>query len=177
MSELSEFYYIQMEFCPLGSLEGFSVELEAIVSLPVNCSELNWFLVHDSIYAPSAQLVLQQMAKALTACHERNLFKPSNILVMSLSHVKLGDFGMVQKTNPTGNHASVNSLPSGQRGTKGFIAPKMGANDNIDWLKADIYSLGATISILLVLWWPAEDENTGPTGDRQLRVLQVDWPK
>ena len=101
---------------------------------------------------------------------------PANILIINRNHVKLGGFCQARITQ-TGYHASVdsqgaNSSTNGRRGTEGFIAPEMGVTDEIDWFKADIYSLGATIWMLVMLRWP---KKTGP-GDEQLEVSETHWP-
>ena len=168
--------YVQMEFCPGGSLEDCWSKEEQIE----DNIEINQFTVHpDNPYVPSAQLVLEQINEALIACDERGLahldIKPANILIMHLTHVKLGDFGQVHTITQTGSHADANAQTPGCQGTEGFIAPEMGVNTNMDWSKADIYSLGATIWMLVMLRWPGEADKVGP-GNHQLWVNEEDWP-
>ena len=122
---------------------------------------------------PSAQLVLKQIAEALIACKGLGMahqdIKPANILIKNRNHVKLGDFGQVRETGPA------TSVTNERRGTEGFIAPEMGVADRIDPYQADIYSLGATIWMLVMLRPP----DTGPGDsdlDLQLQVSEKHWP-
>ncbi|MCW8132770.1 MAG: serine/threonine protein kinase, partial [Planctomycetota bacterium] len=90
--------------------------------------------------------VVRDVAKGLMHAHERGLIhrdiKPSNIMFDRAGTVKLSDFGLVKDTNP---EASSLTQTGAMMGTPYYLAPEQaqGAKD-LD-IRADIYSLGATL--------------------------------
>jgi serine/threonine protein kinase len=92
--------------------------------------------------------VIEQVAEALDAAHERGLahrdIKPGNILIDApTGRVLLTDFGLAKGlTDMQGTDDPV-------AGTAGYMAPERAANATIDEIRAEVYSLGCVLWDLL----------------------------
>jgi len=84
-----------------------------------------------------------EVARALARLHEAGVFhrdvKPANLLLGSDGKVRLGDFGLSRDLSGKLSTA----------GSPAFAAPEMIAGNVRDGRRADVYSLGATLSFLL----------------------------
>jgi serine/threonine-protein kinase len=89
--------------------------------------------------------IVLQMAQALEHAHRRGLIhrdvKPANIILTSDGIAKLADLGLARQTADRGGPKAEKGIV----GTPFYIAPEqIRARDDID-VRADIYSLGATL--------------------------------
>jgi serine/threonine protein kinase len=104
--------------------------------------------------------IIGQIAQALHRAHKEKLIhrdvKPDNILVMADSTAKLTDLGLVKEVE-----AEVNLTRTGRGlGTPHFMAPEQFKNaKNVD-PRCDIYSLGATLYMMVTGDLPFK--STGP---------------
>jgi serine/threonine-protein kinase len=101
---------------------------------------------------PDAVRVVQQIAQALAACHERGVvhrdIKPSNIYLDSLSGCALlMDFGLA-RPNETA-HAVAESETGRVVGTPTYMSPEQVTNPTHVDSRGDVYSLGVVLYELL----------------------------
>jgi streptogramin lyase len=92
--------------------------------------------------------VLEQVAAALDAAHERGLVhrdvKPANVLLTGHDHAYLTDFGLTRRT------ASVSGATRSGAwvGTLDYVAPEQIRGERID-ARADVYALGCLLFLIL----------------------------
>lgn len=96
----------------------------------------------------------QQLLSALEHCHKTGIahrdIKPDNILIDTYGRPKLADFGL----------SSISDEHSQCAGSLNFMAPELhGKHSNVDYYKADIWSLGMTFYYAAVgrLPWMANE--------------------
>ena len=102
---------------------------------------------------PDACEIARQAAEGLQHAHEHGLvhrdIKPSNLIVSGRGIVKVLDLGLALVGSETG--VPIDDLTStGQiMGTLDYMAPEQGGNSHQVDIRADLYSLGATLYCLL----------------------------
>lgn len=98
---------------------------------------------HGPMKAPIACDLIYQVASALDEAHKFQLvhrdIKPSNIMVTPEGQAKLLDFGLVRHSN----HRLTD--PGTAVGTIDFLSPEQARDASSVDIRADIYSLGATL--------------------------------
>jgi len=104
-----------------------------------------------------------QLCDGLAFIHARGLvhrdLKPSNILVTPAQRAILVDFGLVKRL-----HEDRATDPGRAVGTYRYMSPEQARGEGVD-LRADLYSLGATLYELLAARPPFTEQN-------QLRLLE-----
>ncbi|MBR1926858.1 MAG: serine/threonine protein kinase [Bacteroidales bacterium] len=118
-----------------------------------NCIEMEWvdgvtlteFLSGGKAGADTRKKIARQLCDALTYIHSKQIIhrdiKPSNILIThNGNYLKLIDFGL--------SDADSWSILKGPGGTASFAAPELLEGKPAD-IRADIYSLGKVIALLL----------------------------
>ncbi len=103
--------------------------------------------------------ITMQAAEALQHAHERGVFhrdiKPSNITIDVNARVQLLDFGLAYAEGTTRLTASQTTL-----GSLHYMPPeRLRGNEHVDYARADVYSLGATLYELLTLELPFRTKN------------------
>ena len=99
-----------------------------------------------------------QIAQGLAAAHERGIvhrdLKPDNIFVTRDAVVKILDFGLARKDEPTGRDgverttAVARTLPGTILGTLGYLAPEQARGETTDG-RSDIFSFGVVFYEML----------------------------
>ncbi len=133
---------------------------------------------HGPLSVPDACEIIRQAAIGLQHVHERQLvhrdIKPSNLMVTEDGHVKILDLGLALLAD---QHEGLGELTTvGQMmGTVDYMAPEQ-CNDSHDVdIRADIYSLGATLFKMLTGTAPyATSENRSPLS--RIRALATEDP-
>lgn len=107
----------------------------------------------------SARKYFQQLISAVDFCHSRGVFhrdiKPENLLLDENEDLKISDFGL----SALHEHPSNGGLLHTQCGTPAYIAPEVLRMKGYDGAKADIWSCGVVLYVLLAGFLPFQDEN------------------
>ncbi len=115
--------------------------------------------------------ILAQVAQGLHRAHKQNLIhrdvKPDNILIRTDGSAKLADLGLVKETE-----TDLNLTKTGRGlGTPHFMAPEQFRNAKGADVRCDIYSLGATLYVLVTGELPFK--SNGPL-DAWMKKIQND---
>ncbi len=107
---------------------------------------------HGSLPLADACELVRQAAQGLQHAHEQGLvhrdIKPSNLMLTPAGEIKILDFGLARLHEPGAEESDLTS--TGQlMGTAEFMAPEQGGDSHDVDIRADIYSLGATLYMLL----------------------------
>ncbi|MCY3018716.1 MAG: protein kinase [Planctomycetota bacterium] len=125
--EVNGVHYIALEYVDGSSLDGL---LKA----------------RNILTEREALVIVAKVAEALHHAAENGLVhrdvKPSNIMLSSQGEVKLSDFGLVKHTDPEVSKLTQSGL---MVGTPHYISPEQARGDKDLDIRADIYSLGATL--------------------------------
>ncbi|KAF8407246.1 hypothetical protein HHK36_006373 [Tetracentron sinense] len=106
-----------------------------------------------------ARKYFQQLISAIDFCHSRGVshrdLKPENLLLDENEDLKISDFGLsalpVQLLN--------DGLLHTQCGTPAYVAPEVLRKKGYDGAKADLWSCGVILFVLLAGFLPFQDEN------------------
>ena len=111
---------------------------------------------------PNACEIVRQAALGLQHAHEKGLIhrdvKPSNLILSKEGTVKLLDLGLAllqQENTPADGLTSTNQV----MGTLDYMAPEQADNSHTVDVRADLYSLGATLFRLLTGVAPLDTHN------------------
>ncbi|CAI9772325.1 unnamed protein product [Fraxinus pennsylvanica] len=106
-----------------------------------------------------ARKYFQQLISAVDFCHSRGVYhrdlKPENLLVDENGDLKISDFGL----SALPEHLRNDGLLHTQCGTPAYIAPEVMRKKGYDGAKADIWSCGVILYVLLAGFLPFQDDN------------------
>ncbi|XP_060171804.1 CBL-interacting serine/threonine-protein kinase 6 [Lycium barbarum] len=101
----------------------------------------------------------QQLISAIDFCHSRGVYhrdlKPENLLLDEEGNLKVTDFGLSAFTD----HLRQDGLLHTTCGTPAYVAPEVIGKKGYDGAKADIWSCGVILYVLLAGFLPFHDEN------------------
>ncbi|KAK9697023.1 hypothetical protein RND81_08G010000 [Saponaria officinalis] len=106
-----------------------------------------------------ARKYFQQLINAVDYCHSRGVFhrdlKPENLLLDAKGILKVSDFGL------SALHKQVreDGLLHTTCGTPNYVAPEVINNKGYDGAKADLWSCGVILFVLMAGYLPFEDSN------------------
>ncbi len=119
--------------------------------------------------------VASQMAEVLDHVHQHQMvhrdIKPENILVTPEGVVKLCDLGLAKSTTSTEQSLTQEGLAVG---TPYFMSPEQIRGDKDVDIRADLYSLGATLYFLLTGKHPYEGKSAAETMSMHLKEAVPD---
>ncbi|OVA15284.1 Protein kinase domain [Macleaya cordata] len=106
-----------------------------------------------------ARKYFQQLISAVDFCHSRGVshrdLKPENLLLDENENLKISDFGL----SALPEQLRIDGLLHTQCGTPAYVAPEVLRKKGYDGSKADIWSCGVILFVLLAGFLPFQDEN------------------
>ena len=106
-----------------------------------------------------ARLYFRQLISAVDFCHSRGVYhrdlKPENLLLDDHGNLKVSDFGL----STFSEHLRQDGLLHTTCGTPAYVSPEVIARKGYDGAKADIWSCGVILFVLLAGCLPFQDDN------------------
>ncbi|CDY23269.1 BnaA08g12770D [Brassica napus] len=106
-----------------------------------------------------ARVYFQQLISAVDFCHSRGVYhrdlKPENLLLDEEGNLKVTDFGLSALTE----HLKQDGLFHTTCGTPAYVAPEVILKKGYDGAKADLWSCGVILFVLLAGYLPFQDDN------------------
>ncbi|XP_050235355.1 CBL-interacting serine/threonine-protein kinase 25-like [Mercurialis annua] len=106
-----------------------------------------------------ARKYFQQLISAVDYCHSRGVshrdLKPENLLLDENGDLKVSDFGLSALPEQNLNDGLLHT----QCGTPAYVAPEILRKKGYDGAKADIWSCGVVLFVLLAGYLPFQNEN------------------
>ncbi|MCL7047044.1 hypothetical protein MKW94_022388, partial [Papaver nudicaule] len=106
-----------------------------------------------------ARKYFQQMVNAVDYCHSRGVFhrdlKPENLLLDANGDLKVSDFGL----SALPQQLREDGLLHTACGTPNYVAPEVINNKGYDGAKADFWSCGVILFVLMAGYFPFEEAN------------------
>lgn len=106
-----------------------------------------------------ARKYFQQLINAVDYCHSRGVYhrdlKPENLLLDANGTLKVSDFGL----SALSQQVREDGLLHTTCGTPNYVAPEVINNKGYDGAKADLWSCGVILFVLMAGYLPFEDSN------------------
>ncbi|KAK9275239.1 hypothetical protein L1049_022501 [Liquidambar formosana] len=106
-----------------------------------------------------ARVYFQQLISAIDFCHSRGVYhrdlKPENLLLDDDGNLKVTDFGL----SAFAEHLRQDGLLHTTCGTPAYVAPEVIGKKGYDGAKADLWSCGVILYVLLAGFLPFQDDN------------------
>ncbi|KAJ0964890.1 hypothetical protein J5N97_026028 [Dioscorea zingiberensis] len=107
----------------------------------------------------TARRYFQQLISAVAFCHARGVFhrdiKPENLLLDENGDLKVSDFGLSTVSDQIHQDGLFHTFC----GTPAYVAPEVLARRGYDAAKADIWSCGVVLFVLMAGYLPFHEEN------------------
>ncbi|XP_076904982.1 CBL-interacting protein kinase 5-like isoform X2 [Bidens hawaiensis] len=107
----------------------------------------------------AARKYFQQLISAIDFCHSRGVchrdLKPENLLIDESGKLKISDFGLSAVSESRRQDGLLHTMC----GTPAYVAPEVINTKGYDGVKADIWSCGVILFVLLAAYLPFYDAN------------------
>ncbi|KAI3926889.1 hypothetical protein MKX01_032804 [Papaver californicum] len=114
---------------------------------------------HGRMVEDEARRYFQQLINAVDYCHSRGVYhrdlKPENLLLDVYGNLKISDFGL----SAISQHVQDDGLLHTTCGTPNYVAPEVLNDRGYDGAKADLWSCGVILFVLLSGYLPFDDSN------------------
>ncbi|KAK9093340.1 hypothetical protein Syun_028251 [Stephania yunnanensis] len=127
-----------------------------------------------------ARNYFQQLINAVDYCHSRGVYhrdlKPENLLLDSKGQLKVSDFGL----SALPQQVREDGLLYTTCGTPNYVAPEVVNSKGYDGAKADLWSCGVILFVLMAGYLPFEDSNLMSLYKKRItfaEVIENDWFK
>ncbi|WOL02084.1 CBL-interacting serine/threonine-protein kinase 12-like [Canna indica] len=108
---------------------------------------------------PAARRYFQQLISAVAFCHARGVYhrdlKPENLLLDDRGDLKVSDFGLSAVSDQMRQDGLFHTFC----GTPAYVGPEVLARKGYDGAKADIWSCGVILFVLMAGYLPFHDHN------------------
>ncbi|MBA0565244.1 hypothetical protein Golob_010132 [Gossypium lobatum] len=125
----------------------------------VKGGELFAKVVKGRLKEDSARKYFHQLVSSVDFCHSRGVYhrdlKPENLLLDENDNLKVSDFGLSALPEQLRNDGLLHT----QCGTPSYVAPEVLRKNGYDGAKADIWSCGVVLFVLLTGFLPFQAEN------------------
>ncbi|KAF3630499.1 CBL-interacting serine/threonine-protein kinase 10 [Capsicum annuum] len=122
-----------------------------------------------------ARKCFQQLISAVDCCHSRDVYhrdlKPENVLLDENGNLKVSDFGL----SALAECKRQDGLLHTTCGTPAYVAPEVISRKGYDGAKADIWSCGVILFVLLAGFLPFQDSNLMEMY-RKIRLAEFKFP-
>ncbi|PHT48648.1 CBL-interacting serine/threonine-protein kinase 10 [Capsicum baccatum] len=122
-----------------------------------------------------ARKCFQQLISAVDCCHSRDVYhrdlKPENVLLDENGNLKVSDFGL----SALAECKRQDGLLHTTCGTPAYVAPEVISRKGYDGAKADIWSCGVILFVLLAGCLPFQDSNLMEMY-RKIRLAEFKFP-
>ncbi|XP_042489986.1 CBL-interacting serine/threonine-protein kinase 6-like [Macadamia integrifolia] len=106
-----------------------------------------------------ARSYFQQLISAIDFCHSRGVYhrdlKPENLLLDDEGNLKVTDFGL----SALSEHLKQDGLLHTTCGTPAYVAPEVIGKNGYDGAKADLWSCGVILYVLIAGFLPFQEDN------------------
>jgi serine/threonine protein kinase len=131
----------------------------------VNGCELYELLPQIRGNEPEARFFFQQLIMGLRYCHHNNVahrdLKPENILVdLKTRRLKISDFGLANMQPAPSASGGQGALMRTVCGTPNYVAPEVLKEQGYNGFRADLWSAGVILFVMITGQLPFEDKNT-----------------
>ncbi|XP_029116325.1 CBL-interacting protein kinase 6 [Elaeis guineensis] len=107
----------------------------------------------------TARHYFRQLISAVDFCHSRGVYhrdlKPENLLLDDVGNLKVADFGL----SAFADHVRSDGLLHTTCGTPAYVAPEVIGKNGYDGARADLWSCGVILFVLLAGFLPFQDDN------------------
>ncbi|XP_026663141.2 CBL-interacting serine/threonine-protein kinase 5 [Phoenix dactylifera] len=125
----------------------------------VRGGELFAKVVRGRLPEDQARRYFQQLISAVDFCHSRGVshrdLKPENLLLDEAGNLKVSDFGLSALPEQLRHDGLLHT----QCGTPAYVAPEVLRKRGYDGARADLWSCGVVLFVLLAGFLPFQDEN------------------
>ncbi|KAK1426508.1 hypothetical protein QVD17_15182 [Tagetes erecta] len=116
-------------------------------------------LTKGKLKEEAARTYFQQLVSAIGFCHERGVYhrdlKPENLLLDDEGNLKVSDFGLSALADTKRQDGLLHTCC----GSPAYVAPEVIVRRGYDGAKADIWSCGVVLFVLLAGFLPFHDSN------------------
>ncbi|KAK2989968.1 hypothetical protein RJ640_004131, partial [Escallonia rubra] len=120
-----------------------------------------------------ARKYFQQLINAVDYCHSRGVFhrdlKPENLLLDASGVLKVSDFGL----SALPQQVREDGLLHTTCGTPNYVAPEVINNKGYDGAKADLWSCGVILFVLMAGYLPFEESNLMALYKKRIPIAEV----